>query len=303
MAAYTTVGMSMMRAKNTFEFTLTTLGYSSSTVNVNLTLMANNGMRFIRIMVFNYEAVVTVISSPYFMDLGFGTALGGTVPDGSGLGLTTTGTVFLGITDMAISDFYSVMTYNMSISGTVYSLSSGGGITRTQTAYIWYRQAVCPTYYYNQSNVCAPCHYSCLSCTSGTANGCSSCDTTNFRSLLISNFSCPCMAKYIDTGSAICQQVLCYDYCTSCSSNYYCTACNSGTYRTLTNGSCVCQSYTVDFYDIDPTTYLTCQPCYPTCLTCTDLMNRYACVTCNLSRDHRALNIATNACDCVDGYF
>jgi hypothetical protein len=205
MAAYTTVGMSMMRARNTFEFTLTTLGFSSTTVNVNLTLMPNNGMRFIRIMVFNYEAVVTIISSPFFMDIGFGTALGGTVPDSSGLGLTTTGTIFLGITDMAISDFYSVMTYNMSISGTVYSLSSAGGITRTQTAYIWYRQAVCPTYYYNQSNVCAPCHYSCLSCTSGTATGCSSCDTTNFRSLLISNFSCPCMAKYIDTGSPICQ--------------------------------------------------------------------------------------------------
>lgn len=129
----------MMRASDTFEFTLATIGYSSSTVNVNLTVMANNGMRFIRIIVFDYEAVVTVISSPFFMDIGFGSALGGTVPDSSGLGLTTTGTIFLGITDLAISDYYSVMTYNMSIAGTVYSLSSGGGITRTQTAYIWYR--------------------------------------------------------------------------------------------------------------------------------------------------------------------
>ena len=51
---YNTVGLSMMRQSNTFEYTLSTTGYAASTFSVQLTLMSNNGMRFIRLVIFNY---------------------------------------------------------------------------------------------------------------------------------------------------------------------------------------------------------------------------------------------------------
>lgn len=302
-AVYTTIGLSMMRSKDTFEFQLTTLGYTYNTTNVNLTVMGNNGMHFIRLSIFNYEAVVTVISSPYFIDIGFGSNLGGSVPDSSGLSLATTGTIFLGMTDWAMSDSYAVLSYNMTITGKTYSLGAGNTATRTQTAYIWYRQAVCPNYYYNQSNMCAPCHYSCLTCFSATATGCTSCDSAvTFRNFLSANKSCPCKNKYTDPGSAICQEILCNNYCL-CSSDYVCSSCNSGTYRTLINGSCTCGDYTLDLYALDNVFYQACQACWPTCLTCSLFYNPNACLSCNLARDHRSFNASQFTCYCIDGYF
>jgi hypothetical protein len=261
-------------------------------------------MRFIRLVLFNYEAVVTTVNSPFFLDIGFGTNLGGSVPDISGLNLNTVGTIFLGMTDWSMSDYYATLSYNMSISGLTYSIAANSSVIRTQTGYIWYREAVCPSYYYNLSNLCAPCHYSCLTCISGTATGCTSCDGSNVtnRVYLSSNSSCPCMATFIDTGATACQAVLCYGYC-NCSTNYVCTSCLSGSLRTLTNGSCVCGGYTADWYNQNPDIYTTCITCYPTCYSCSDMTNKFACVTCNLIRDHRSFNASQSTCDCIDGYF
>lgn len=189
-------------------------------------------MRFIRLAIFNYENIVITIDSPYFIDIGYGANLGGSISDSSNLGLSTTGTVFMGMTDWAISDSSSTILYNMSISGTTYSMDVGNTATRTQTGYLWYRQIVCPTYYYNSSNTCVSCHYSCLTCTSSTATSCSSCDSAaSFRELLASNSSCPCKSNYIDSGVAICQQIVCPTNCESCSSDNVCSACKANSFR------------------------------------------------------------------------
>jgi hypothetical protein len=163
-AIYSTIGLSMMRASDTFEFQLNTLGFTLSAISVSLTVQAYNGMAFIRFSIFDYENIVTSINSPYFMDMGFGSNLGGTIPDSSNLALTTTGSIFMGMTDWALSDQYATISYNMSLSGRTYSLSYNNTVTRTQSAYLWYRQEICPNYYFNQSNTCVSCDYSCLTC-------------------------------------------------------------------------------------------------------------------------------------------
>jgi len=54
---YMTVGLGMTRASNTFRFTLTTLSLDFTEVRLTLTLFNNNGLRFIRIVMVNYERV------------------------------------------------------------------------------------------------------------------------------------------------------------------------------------------------------------------------------------------------------
>ena len=49
--------------------------------------------------------------------MGVITSLGGTVPDSSGLGLTTIGNIFTGMTDWALSDSNAIITFNMTQSG------------------------------------------------------------------------------------------------------------------------------------------------------------------------------------------
>ena len=51
---YNTVGLSMLRQSNTFEYTLSTTARAATTFNLLLTVMANYGMRFIRLVVYNY---------------------------------------------------------------------------------------------------------------------------------------------------------------------------------------------------------------------------------------------------------
>lgn len=88
---------------------MATIGFNATTILVNLTVMGNNGMRFIRFMIFNYETFITTISPPFYFDMGVGTNLGGTVPDSSGLSLTTTGTIFMGMVDWALVDSATIL--------------------------------------------------------------------------------------------------------------------------------------------------------------------------------------------------
>jgi hypothetical protein len=53
-AVYTVIGISMVRAKNTFEYSLTPNGFATSTITVTLTVQPLNGVRFLRFSVFNY---------------------------------------------------------------------------------------------------------------------------------------------------------------------------------------------------------------------------------------------------------
>lgn len=231
--------------------------------------------------------------------MGFGTNLGGTLPDSSGLGLSVTGTIFIGMSDWALSDANAIITYNMTVSGLIYSLSSAT-VTRTSTGYIWFRQQICLPYYFNLTNTCVACDYSCYSCTDVTNTSCTVCASADFRTLNLNDFSCPCNSNYQDVGVSTCQQIICYNYCTACSSNNYCIGCVTNSYRTLSNGTCVCQSYTIDMSSIG---FTNCQACYPTCLTCTTMFSITSCSTCSLTRDHRSFAASNNTCNCVNGYF
>jgi hypothetical protein len=151
--AYTTVGLSMMRQKNSFDFTLTTNTLSTTTFTVDLTLPANNGMRFIRISIVNYENIPGLVSSPDYIDMGFLSTLSGSVPDSSGLGLTTTGTIMTGMTDWTLSDSFAVINYNMTLSTLSYSIISTS-VSRSKTGFVWYREKTCPTYYFDSSGTC-----------------------------------------------------------------------------------------------------------------------------------------------------
>ena len=79
--------------------------------------------------------------------MGFTTTMSGTVTDSSGLGLTTTGTIAIGLTDWAISDTNAAIDYDLSMSTLSYTITSTS-VTRSQSGYVWYRGKVCPTYYY-----------------------------------------------------------------------------------------------------------------------------------------------------------
>ena len=69
-------------------------------------------------------------------------------------------------------------------------------------------------YYNNNVALCVICQYSCLTCTSGTAITCSTCDATNHRTYLSSNNSCPCDAGFYDNSVGMC--VACDYTCATC---------------------------------------------------------------------------------------
>lgn len=109
------VGMSIMRQSNTFEYTLNIVSYTTTTFTLTLTLMANNGMRFIRLYVLSYELTASQYTG--YVDMGVMTSLGGSVVDSSGLGFTTIGNIFTGITDWILNDANAILTYNLTQSG------------------------------------------------------------------------------------------------------------------------------------------------------------------------------------------
>ena len=51
---YTTTGLSIMRKSNTFQYHLQILERGTYFATANLTLQHHNGMRFIRVAIFNY---------------------------------------------------------------------------------------------------------------------------------------------------------------------------------------------------------------------------------------------------------
>ena len=192
--------------------------------------------------------------------MGLLSSLTGSISDSSGLGISTTGSIMIGLTDWAISDSNAVIDYDLSVSSLSYSVTSSS-ITRSQSGFVWYREKTCPTYYYElNSTTCEACHYSCLACSSTTNTTCSSCESSSFRSL--SGGTCLCDTNYRDVGVRICQQIICPNYCTACSSDNFCTGCKESMHRTLDNGSCICGSYTIDLSSINLDN---CQACYPTC--------------------------------------
>jgi hypothetical protein len=56
-------------------------------------------------------------------------------------------------------------------------------------------------YYLGTSNVCVPCHYSCMNCTS---TACTICPVDSFRKSTPSGKVCDCLTGYVDDGVRIC---------------------------------------------------------------------------------------------------
>jgi hypothetical protein len=229
--------------------------------------------------------------------MNFSPLMGGNIPDGSNLAVSVLGTIFMGMTDWTLSDTNAIINYNMSLSGLTYQLTSNT-VTRTQSAYFWYRISTCPSNYFNQTNVCVSCDYTCLTCSSTTNTSCVACDSASFRTYRSSNQSCPCNTNYNDVGVTICQAILCdFTICSACSSNNVCSGCVAGNYRTLSNGSCNCQPYTL--FIAGPA----CQACWPTCYSCSGPYNPSGCLSCSSSRDHRIFVAASGTCVCIGGYY
>ena len=120
--------------------------------------------------------------------------------------------------------------------------------------------------------VCKPCHYSCLSCSSGSTV-CTSCNASAFRVSAPVSGGCPCDQHYFDNGIA----ELCLDCPDNCATCYglgagSCLTCDTATY--FLAGSCYldCPNY---YYNDD--VLWQCGTCPSHCLHCT---NSTYCLTC-----------------------
>lgn len=151
----------------------------------------------------------------------------------------------------------------------------------------------CNDGYVEQSTVAATCvalscSYTCLTC-NNTATACTTCNTTNNRVWVSSSLTCPCIAKYYDSGNAIC--TACHYSCGECTgtTSTTCTYCDTTAYRTLSGTSCICDT---GYYD---NSAYVCAACNYKCVTCTTSANN--CLTCGANRG------AAPGCLCSQGFY
>ena len=150
----------MQRQSNSYEFSLTLSAKYSSTFTVEVSVPANNRIKWVRICAMSYEKIATTIESPYFLDMGFMSDFGGTIPDSSGSSITTTGTIFTGMKDWGINDANSVLDYSLTFSVRTYTVETNS-LTKYSASYLWYRMETCPDYYFLSEDTCAACDISC----------------------------------------------------------------------------------------------------------------------------------------------
>lgn len=152
-------------------------------------------MRFLRLSIINYEKIFVNVNPPFYIDIGIHTGLSGNIPDSSSFALSTTGTVFMGLVDWAINGLNQRINYTITLSGLAYSIyNTANELTRARTSHMWYRMWACPDRFYNLTNACSACHFSCLTCTDASITTCLSCSTTDFRTL--NSTQCTCNAGY-----------------------------------------------------------------------------------------------------------
>jgi hypothetical protein len=138
-----------------------------------------------------------------YMNIGFLSGFTGTIPDSSGMGLSTTGTILMGMAYWALLDSQASIQYNISSSGLNYLVASAG-VTGVSSALLWYRQIVCALYYYLSGPTCYSCDYSCTTCSSSSNASCLSCEASSFRTFDPTYSTCPCNTNYLDVGVHIC---------------------------------------------------------------------------------------------------
>ena len=195
--------------------------------------------------------------------MGIAQSFSGIIPDTSGLGITTYGTVFVGLVDLTIDDTNSVLNYNMAVTGLNYLLTTSS-LTQSRMAYFWYRKQTCPDYTFLNVTLCEACHHSCLTCASELSTTCLTCPST--RTYVSTNRTCPCITNYVDVNVSLCVQLTCQPSCLTCANLNQCGTCDTNLGRVLNGTNCICKNYTIDVYDSMGTTF--CYPCHYTCLTC-----------------------------------
>lgn len=150
----------------------------------------------------------------------------------------------------------------------------------------------CPVQYYsdNINTLCQKCHYSCKTCTTGSA--CATCDDTKNRDLTVDPISgkCKCSNTFYDNGfGETCES--CPYQCASCTNSTACFNCSSVNHRVPNGNTCSCD---LGYYN-DGVLPL-CARCDLSCLTCS---SSGSCLTCNTS-DDRELTVT---CKCKTGFY
>ncbi len=164
----------------------------------------------------------------------------------------------------------------------------------------------------NITGFCAPCHYSCASCSmAGEPGACTSCDP----SAIFSNGFCICPIGFMMNATGQC--VACDPACTTCTvpaNPNFCTSCFDPLATLVTNqvrivctnpfptncslvnttfGTCVCPNNTAPLPDGSCPL-----GCHFTCATCSAPNDPTACLSC---KSGAVLNPVTGTCDCLPG--
>jgi hypothetical protein len=299
MLTYNTIGVDMYRQNtNIFRFEISLAAKSLSSFNLSILLGGNNRIRTIRICSYSYEAIANSVDPPFYIDLGVVSSFSGTLPDSSGLSVTSHGTVYTGMIDWMIDDSNSVLNYNMETTGLSYTFTTTS-ISQSKTAFFWYRKLSCPDYTFLNGFVCSPCHFSCLTCFSSAQTGCLSCPDT--RTYVSTNRTCPCWTGYINVNVTLCVQLTCHPTCLSCANVDQCGSCESSFDRYLSGTQCLCKDYTIDVFATSGQKL--CFPCHSTCQTCSAAFSETACLTCNLTKDKRFFRESNKTCACTDKFY
>ncbi|EAS04000.3 EGF-like domain protein (macronuclear) [Tetrahymena thermophila SB210] len=157
-------------------------------------------------------------------------------------------------------------------------------------------------YYDNNTSQCASCHFSCKNCIGSLQTQCTQCDAANsLRQFNSQTSTCDCMGGYYSLlGLQQCQS--CHYTCLTCRgpNPNQCTACLASAKRFMQiDNTCACDSGYYEIASPQNSNIKICVPCSPTCYICSTFNQ---CTGCNQS-DYRSLNIVTQQCECINGYY
>lgn len=151
----------------------------------------------------------------------------------------------------------------------------------------------CTPGYYQNGALCTACPYKCLTCNVGTV--CNVCSDNTTRSAAN---NCNCLDGFYDSGSAVCSK--CSVLCKTCSAASTCTSCFTENNRALVNGQCVCSTGYYQVVKSDNS--LVCEPCDPTCTSCSLLPTLCSNCDANANRILGFNPLGHQICTCQPGY-
>lgn len=160
--------------------------------------------------------------------------------------------------------------------------------------------APCPakTAQYGTLLICAPCHYSCDTCTGLNFNQCDTCDSITMLRDPVNAGECKCKSTYVDNGVPLCEK--CYNFlafCDTCTSKTVCSTCVPGGFILKTDSSgCQCDPVNSPYYVKDSNV---CAP-FPGCLIAQTNPNFASCTKCDTTLNFK--EIPAQTCICMTNY-